>query len=97
MALTYDVEQRLLRANLSTFFEEHRDTWLAAAREAHEYLHGSYPTIRQDDVAKVLYPIIQVNEQLINTLASKRLTQQYWTKNFVDLIIDRTWQTIHGG
>lgn len=97
MALTFDVEQRLIRANLSTFFEGHRDTWLAAAKEAYEYLHGSFPTIRQDDVAKVLHPVIEVNVQLQNTLATKRLTQKYWTKYFVDLIIDKTWQEIQGG
>src|ERR1700676_3587238 len=95
MALTFDVEQRLIRANLATFFNDHQPIWLAAAKEAHEYLHG-FSTIRPDDVAKVLHPIIEVNVQLQNTLATKRLTQKYWTKYFVDLIFDKTWQQIHG-
>ena len=100
MALTLDAEQRLERAGLITFFADHRDTWLRAATDAHEYLGGSFPpgsTVRPDDVSKVLAPIIEVNERLRNRLAERKMTQKYWTRYFVDLIIDRTWDEIHGG
>jgi hypothetical protein len=47
-----------------------------------------------DDLAKALLPIMEVNELLLNKLAAERLTQQYWVKYFVDLIVDRTWDHI---
>jgi hypothetical protein len=94
MALTLEAEQRLQSASLTTFFEAHRAVWLLDARETYEFLRRNFPdgvTIRPDDVAKPLRPIIEVNERLKAELASKKLRQKYWILDFVDLIVDRTW------
>jgi len=100
MALTLEVEQRLQRVNLVQFFEAHRASWLQDARETYEFLERNFPdpvTIRPDDVAKPLRPIIEVDQRLNAELARKKLGQKYWIKDFVDLIIDRTWNEISGG
>jgi hypothetical protein len=97
MGLTLYVEQKLIDADLTTFFDENRVTWLAAAREAIQYVRTSFPTdvtIRRDDVAQFLIHVIEVDENFKNHLDSNRLTQKYWAKHFADLVIDRTWNEI---
>jgi anaerobic glycerol-3-phosphate dehydrogenase len=97
MALTLPVEQRLGKVSLVVFFNDNRATWLAASQEAHQYLAKTYAVIRPDDVAKILLPVVEANEDFKAQLAAKKLTQKYWFRDFVDLIIDRTWQEVHGG
>ena len=97
MALTLEAEQRLTSADLIEFFETHRDNWLADARETYDFLARNFPqgaTIRPDDVAKALKPIIEVDESLKTELSRNKLRQKYWVSDFTDLIIDRTWTEI---
>jgi len=97
MALTLDVEQRLQKARLIAFFNARRAAWEGAARQAYIFVKGNFPggsTIRQDDVAKALKPIVEVNEELRAELNAHKLKQKYWIDNFTDLIIDRTWNAI---
>ena len=97
MSLTLYWEQRLGDAELIQFFDNNRAAWLTAAREAMQYTRSRFPPrspIRRDDVAQFLVNVIEVDENFKNHLASKKLTQKYWTNHFADLIIDRTWNEI---
>jgi hypothetical protein len=99
VALTLESEQRLEKAGLVKFFNDHRATWLEAAQRAYNYARDSFPqgaAIRPDDVANPLTSVIAVNEMLRTKLSQARLTQRYWVGFFVDLIIDRVWQEISG-
>jgi hypothetical protein len=99
MGLTLYWEQRLEAAELVAFFDENRDAWLKAARDALQYARDRFPensTIRRDDVAQFLVPVIEVDEDFKNHLDSNRLTQKYWAKHFGDLIIDRVWEDVIG-
>jgi hypothetical protein len=97
MALTLDTEQALENAGLIAEFEKDRATWLNAAKQSHDFVKQNFPagaTIRCDDVAKALLPVLEVSEALNDFLASKKLKQKYWIKYFGDLILDRTWDEI---
>ena len=97
MSLTWRVEQRLNAVSLIKFFHKHEATWRAFAQDTYNHTKRNFPDgaiVRMDDLAKALFPIMEVNELLITELARKPLTQQYWVKYFVDLIVDRTWDAI---
>jgi hypothetical protein len=97
MALTLEAEQRLGEAGLIDFFTNGQQTWTAAAQQTYEFVRNGFPpgsTIRHDDVAKALIPILEVNEQLHDKLAAAKLKQKFWVSHFADLIIDRVWATI---
>jgi hypothetical protein len=97
MALTRKEEQRLERAKLTEFFENNRDQWKLLAQHAYDYVMGNFPvgtTIRRDDVAEALTPILEVNESLIDSLDEKSLKQKYWYAYFCDFILDQTWNEI---
>ena len=97
IALTLPVEQRLTRTSLAQFFSDHRATWESAAKRAYSFVVGGYPkgsTVRHDDVARVLLPILEADERLRSQLNTKKLTQKYWVKDFVDLVVDRTWDNL---
>ena len=68
-------------AELTEFFDDNRANWLAAARDAIQYVRTSFPadaTIRRDDVAQFLVPVIEVDEDFKNHLASNKLTPKNW-------------------
>jgi hypothetical protein len=97
MALTLEEEQRLERASLVAFFTKHIDKWQTLAARSYKFVSESFPegaTVRPDDVAKALEPLLQVNKSLIDCLNTKKLKQKYWFQHFCDLIIDRTWSDI---
>jgi hypothetical protein len=82
MALTLEAEQRLQSVNLVDFFTTHQAAWLQDARETYEFLARNFPqgvTIRPDDVAKPLRPIIEVDQRLRAELARKKLGRT-WSK-----------------
>jgi hypothetical protein len=94
MALTLEAEQRLEAAGLVKLYESHKSTWKAAAKETKLFVKGNFPDgalIRRDDVAKALFPILEVNETLRTCLDTNKLRGKFWVKDFVDLIIDKTW------
>jgi hypothetical protein len=97
MALTLEKEQRLEAAGLISFYKKDEAVWLTLAKQSYDYLSGNFPAkspIRHDDVAKVLEPLIEVNEALRGYLNENKLKQKYWVRDFTDLVIDRTWTKI---
>lgn len=98
MGLTAEVELSLDDAGLLEFFEDRRTIFTEMAQEAYDYASGYVERIglplRRDDVAKILVPALTTNEPLRECLAGKRLRQQYWYRNFADLILDRLWEDL---
>ncbi|MBE1207459.1 hypothetical protein [Aminobacter carboxidus] len=97
MALTLESEQRLEEAGLIDFYDEHAAAWLDTAKQTKKFVKGNFPAgslIRRDDVAKALYPIVEVNELLKDQLNADKLRGKFWIRYFVDLIIDRTWEQL---
>ena len=100
MALTLEAEQRLDSVGLVGLFTEHQAVWLEAAKQTKEFVTGNFPAgakIRRDDVAKALIPILEVNETLKDKLNEQKLRGKFWIRDFVDLIIDRTWEELEKG
>ena len=97
MGLTLESEQRLRDVGLIEFYDQNAATWLEAAQEAKEYIAGNFPqgtTVRRDDVAKALHPVLEVNELLKQYLDENKLRGKFWIRFFGDLIIDRTWDQL---
>ena len=97
MALTLEAEQRLERAGLVDLFDTDQAIWTGVAEQAYEFVTLNFPdgaTVRQDDVAKALMPLLEINEGLTNALNEKKLRQKYWRNDFGDLILDRSWQQL---
>lgn len=83
---------------LINFFEKHRPTYKVMAADAYTYtattLIPSNQIVRQDDVSGHLEAGIELDQALKVYLAGKRKTQQYWTKYFTFLILDRLWEEL---
>ena len=97
MSLTLKAEQMLIAAGLIEFYEKDAVTWNRSAKETFAFLEANFPkngTIRRDDVAVALMPLLEVNEQLGAFLQAEKLTQRYWIRHFADLILDRAWAKI---
>jgi hypothetical protein len=99
MGLTLEAEQRLSDADLVDLFDDHQALWLTAAKETKAFVKKNFPAnsaIRRDDVAKGLHPILEVNEILKEHLEASKLRGKFWIRDFVDLIVDRTWDQLDG-
>ncbi len=97
MALTLEAEQRLMRVDLVKFYEDNSTDWDERAKRSYDFCKENFPrnsTIRPDDVAKALVPILEIDEDFINYLSINKLKQKYWISDFCDLIIDRCWDKI---
>lgn len=98
MALTTEHLQRLQGAGLTGFFDQHRQTFELLAGQAYEYATTMVAPTGQpvlvDDVAAPLLLALNLNKALADFLASKRLTQKYWTSWFADYILNRLWQEL---
>ena len=97
MALTLEAEQRLEAVGLTDFYQKDANDWLEAVRETRDFLAGKFPvgsTIRRDDVAKGLVTILEVHEEFGEFRDAKKLRAKYWIKDFADLLIDRTWDSL---
>jgi len=97
MALTLESEQRLDSVGLRKLYEKHKTIWFEAAKETKAFIDGNFPTgsaIRRDDVAKALYPLLEVNDTLRDFLEANKLRGKFWIKDFGDLIIDITWDKL---
>ena len=100
MALTLESEQRLTKVSLIKHFESSRAKWTGLARQSYQFVEKNFPagvTVRPDDVAKALVPLLEVNQDLSTYLEANKLGQKYWIKDFGDLILDRTWDKISKG
>lgn len=100
MALKLTVEQRLEKVGLIDFFESDKARWFGFAKRTYDHVRTNYPdnaTVRRDDVAEVLVPLLRANEELGEYLDEEKLVQKYWVNYFVDLVIDRCWPEISGG
>jgi hypothetical protein len=99
MALNLEAEQRLSDAGLVEFFDAHETTWLRMARRAYRYTRRNFPnnaTIRPDDVAKFLAPVLEVHDPFRDRLKEDKLRGKFWILFFADLILDRAWARIEG-
>ena len=97
MALTLEEEQGLERSGLVGLFTEHDVHWRELAAQSYRFLIRTFPTgttVRPDDVAKMLTPLLDVDDLLTAHLADKKLKQKYWRRYFCDLILDRSWARI---
>lgn len=97
MALTLEAEQRLTSVKLVEFFQKDKDKWTKIAKETFNFVREQFPpnsTVRTDDVAKPLFPLLEVNPELKAFLSKGKLTQKYWISDFAALILDRTWGEI---
>lgn len=98
MGLTAEVELTLRDAGLIDFFDGHKQPFTDMARASYDYANGYVTEIglplRRDDVAKILIPALTTNEPLREFLAARKLRQQYWYRNFADLILDRLWKDL---
>src|SRR5271154_2117720 len=97
MGLTVLIEQELSEVGLTVFFEDNRITWKDLAQEALDYTLRTYPdgaTIRHDDVAKALVPVLAVNMTLGDFLKSNKIRGRHWIADFGDYILEVTWDEI---
>jgi hypothetical protein len=98
MGLTLEVEQKLIDVQLVDLFNNEKSEWVGLATKSLDFVSKTFPedaTIRRDDVAKALVPVLAVNDDLRDHLSNKKLRQKFWFKDFADLIMDRCWADIH--
>jgi hypothetical protein len=80
---------------LDKFFDTHRLIYKAMATDAYAFtaktLSPTHQQVRPDDVSGHLEAAVELDEALKVYLAKKRKSQQYWTKYFTFLILDRLW------
>ena len=96
MALTLEIEQRLTRAGLVAHFDTHRVAWLANAQDAYDYTKKAFDgaQVREDDVAKTLRPVVEIDKALRTALDKKKLSQKYWIDFYTSLVVERSWPTL---
>lgn len=97
MSLTLESEQRLTKVNLVVLHDQSKPKWGRLVKQSYQFVAKNFPdgaTIRMDDVAKALVPLLEVHEELQNALSQKKLKQKYWIRDFGDLILDRAWDTL---
>jgi hypothetical protein len=97
MGLTVLIEQDLSEVGLTLFFEDNRESWKDLARQAYDFTLETYPdgaTIRHDDVAKQLSPVLAVNTQLGDFLKSNKIRGRHWIDDFCAYVLEMTWAEI---
>lgn len=97
MALTLESEQRLIDVGLDQLYSNDQASWLATVRQTRTFVVNNFPdgaVIRRDDVAKALYPILEVHEALKHYRNQEKLRGKFWIKDFGDFLIDRTWEQL---
>jgi|SRR5580704_5336897 hypothetical protein len=93
MALTEakikDLEDKLF----DELFTEHRPVWTQLAKKAFTHAKQNITggrTPRPDDVAKVLYPMLEVHEDLRKHQETNRARAPRFTQWFTEYVIDKT-------
>lgn len=97
MGLTLEAENRLTAVGLVEFYDASAPEWATVAQESYDFVKKQFPagaTIRRDDVALVMVPLLDVRESLTDCLKEKKCREKYWSRYFADLILDRTWGVI---
>jgi hypothetical protein len=96
MALTLEKHQRLTRVKLVEFYENNKDGYTNAAKDAYEYIKKGFggAMVRHDDLVKPLKSVIEIDGGLRAYLVGNKLTQKYWIDDFVYLILDQCWEAI---
>lgn len=96
MALTLEIEQKLQRFGLVDYFVTRQTAWQGMAQETYDYAKKQFggAPIRPDDLAKFVYPVVEIDKPLQRFLDMKKCSQKYWFRYFTNLIIDRTWNAI---
>lgn len=100
MALTLKALQALLGQGFDKFYNKYKDHWLDRARRAYQYVSSNLSPgqkARVDDIAQVLSPILEVDDQLRAFLQEHKLTQKYWVTYFCDYVLDTVWQQLVTG
>lgn len=97
MGLTLESEQRMEDAGVVDFYRDDQDNWLEAVRATRHFVVNNFPNgalIRRDDVAKALFPILEVHEGFKDYRNREKLRAKYWIRDFADLLVDRTWKEL---
>lgn len=99
MALTLEADQRLEATGLTAFYLEDQAAWLTMTRQTKAFITQTFPdgsVIRRDDIAKAMVPLLEVHAGLREYLDSNKIKAKYWIRDFADLIVDRTWESLDG-
>lgn len=98
MGLTAAVELSLTDAGLIDFYNDKVSAFKALATRAYSFaydnVHATGLPLRRDDVATSLVTALEINEDLRECLALKKLRQKHWYQRFADLILDRLWEDL---
>jgi hypothetical protein len=97
MALTLEAEQRLIDVGLDEFYSDAHESWLNTVQQTKSFVANNFPegaAIRRDDVAKALYPILEVHEGFKDYRSQQKLRGKFWIKDFGDFVIDRLWDQL---
>ena len=97
MALTLEAEQRMGDVGVVGFYLAAQAEWLETVKATKAFVSGNFPDgalIRRDDVAKALFPIVEVHEGFKDFRNAHKLRGKFWIKDFADLLIDRTWDEL---
>jgi hypothetical protein len=98
VGLTAAVELSLNDAGLIDFYNKNVSAFKALAARAYSFaydnVHATGLPLRRDDVAANLVTALEINEDLRECLASKKLRQKHWYQRFADLILDRLWEEL---
>ena len=94
MALTTAVEIDLKEASFIQGFEDDKALWLEMAQEAYNYTVHRLDDPKRDDVSPHLALALETQPAFRSLRASKRLSGRRWSRDFADLVIERTWQQL---
>jgi hypothetical protein len=101
MGLTAAVELSLGDAGLIDFYNRRVPAFKDLAARAYEFaydsVHATGLPLRRDDVAANLVTALEINADLREYLAQKKLRQKHWYQRFADLILDRLWKDLEDG
>jgi hypothetical protein len=99
VALTAPHMQKLQRAGLVKFLDEHPDAYRAMAKVAFDstktILTPSKQKVRPDDLYDLVLVGIELDEALAVFCAKQGVRAAYWMKWFTDLVIDTFWEELN--
>jgi hypothetical protein len=91
--------QKLQRAGLVKFLDEHPDAYRAMVKVAFDstktILTPSKQKVRPDDLYDLVLVGIELDEALAVFCAKQGVRAAYWMKWFTDLVIDTFWEELN--